>query len=305
MAKTLSASFTGLLGLLTLVPLVSAHGYLRSVAIDGQVYQGNVPNNYAFDSPIRLIDDVGPVKGDSNPNLACGQDAQAATLVASANPGSALSFAWAGGDGGVWPHFMGPLLTYMASCTGTTCDKFDPSQAQWFKIDQAGQKPGSSDYFADDLHVGLPYNMTLPQNIAPGDYLIRHEILALHLGNEPDGAEFYPSCTQVRIGGSGTDTPNSTVTFPGAYDLSDPGILVPDIYNPGFVYTDFPGPPISNVVADSSSGAAVNAASPASSAAAESPSATDDSGDYDGNCSNMKRKRMVKRHNQARLSKAH
>ena len=58
-------------------------------------------NGPTVDSPIRLIDDVGPVKGDSNPNLACGQDAQAATLVASANPGSALSFAWAGGDGGV------------------------------------------------------------------------------------------------------------------------------------------------------------------------------------------------------------
>lgn len=43
------------------------------------------------------------------------------------------------------------------------------------------------------------YTTHLPTALPSGDYLIRHEILALHLGNEPGGAEFYPSCTQVCI----------------------------------------------------------------------------------------------------------
>lgn len=30
---------------LAFIPNVLAHGYLRSVAIDGKTYQGNVPNN--------------------------------------------------------------------------------------------------------------------------------------------------------------------------------------------------------------------------------------------------------------------
>ncbi len=36
--------------LLAFVPNVVGHGYLRSVAIDGQTYQGNVPNNPSGES---------------------------------------------------------------------------------------------------------------------------------------------------------------------------------------------------------------------------------------------------------------
>jgi AA9 family protein len=60
------------------------------------------------------------------------------------------------------------------------------------------------------------------------------------------GVEFYPSCTQVRIGGSQSSTPNQAVSFPGAYNDNDPGIYVPNIYTPGSSYT-FPGPPVSNL----------------------------------------------------------
>lgn len=55
------------------------------------------------------------------------------------------------------------------------------------------------------------------------------QIIALHLATSMGGAEFYPSCTQVSIGGSGTGQPDSTVLFPGAYSDSDPGIYDPDV----------------------------------------------------------------------------
>ena len=88
--------------------------------------------------------------------------------------------------------------------------------------------------------------MTLPNEIAPGDYLVRHEIIALHLAVTQGGAEFYPSCTQIRVGGSQTGTPNQTVSFPGAYNDNDPGIYDTSIYAPGASYT-FPGGPVSNL----------------------------------------------------------
>lgn len=47
MIKALSPTFLTLLGLITLVPSVAAHGYLSQVTIDGTPYQGNVPNNDA------------------------------------------------------------------------------------------------------------------------------------------------------------------------------------------------------------------------------------------------------------------
>ncbi len=36
--------------LLAFIPNVVGHGYLRSVAIDGKTYQGNVPNNPSGES---------------------------------------------------------------------------------------------------------------------------------------------------------------------------------------------------------------------------------------------------------------
>ena len=106
---------------------------------------------------------------------------------------------------------------------------------------------------------GQPVSVTLPTQVAPGDYLVRHEIIALHLAQSLGGAEFYPSCTQIRVGGSQTGTPNQTVSFPGGYDDNDPGIYDPDVYtNQDYV---FPGPPVSNLVSSSSSGTPTSATS--------------------------------------------
>lgn len=44
------------------------------------------------------------------------------------------------------------MLTYMATCGNTTCDKFDAINAQWFKIDEVGQrKNDSSQWVQQDL----------------------------------------------------------------------------------------------------------------------------------------------------------
>jgi hypothetical protein len=95
---------------------VHAHGYVRKVAIDGQFYAGNSPNTQKIvASPIRRIDDPTPIKGAKNPDVNCGKNATLAPVVAAANPGSMVTFDWAGGDDGNWPHNTGPMLTYMAS----------------------------------------------------------------------------------------------------------------------------------------------------------------------------------------------
>jgi hypothetical protein len=101
---------------------------------------------------------------------------------------------------------------------------------------------------------GATANATLPSNIAPGNYLIRHEIIALHLAVTLGGAEFYPSCSQLTVGGSGTGKPNDNelVSLPGAYSDNDPGIFDPTVFNPGANYT-FPGPPIASFVGGSGS----------------------------------------------------
>ena len=94
---------------------------------------------------------------------------------------------------------------------------------------------------------GGSLTLALPDNLKAGDYLVRHEvccslssttvsvltityqIIALHLATSKGGAEFYPSCTQIRVGGSGTGVAKDTVSFPGAYSDNDPGIFDPTV----------------------------------------------------------------------------
>ena len=69
------------------------------------------------------------------------------------------------------------------------------------------------------------HSFTLPSNLASGGYLLRHEIIALHLADQPGGATFYPACVQLEVGGnqSGVPSPDEFAQFPGAYYAdSDP-----------------------------------------------------------------------------------
>lgn len=72
----------------------------------------------------------------------------------------------------------------------------------------------------------------MPTCIAPGNYLMRAEIIALHNAGSSQGAQFYIGCAQINVTGGGSTTPSSTVSFPGAYSASDPGILI-SIYGAG------------------------------------------------------------------------
>jgi hypothetical protein len=87
--------------------LVNAHGFVSKFTVDGTSYNGNIPGGASNPSPIRQISTIDPVKGASNPNMACGQNANNAALVASAKPGSSISFLWGDPYGTSWPHNTG------------------------------------------------------------------------------------------------------------------------------------------------------------------------------------------------------
>jgi len=247
---------------------VSAHGFLRTVTINSQAYTGNIPAGANNPSVIQQVSTSFPNKGASNPALTCGPNSTAGALVANANPGDTLTFDWKGSDLSNWPHNTGPMLTYLANCGSTTCDKFDITNAKWFKIQQIGRKPNSSDWAQLDLMKGGVATATLPATLAPGNYLLRHEIIALHLAVTIGGAEFYPACAQIKVGGTQTGAPNQNelVSIPGAYSDNDPGIFDVNVFEPNAPYT-FPGPPVANFVdGNSASGTSPSATgtSPAS-----------------------------------------
>ncbi|TFK32291.1 glycosyl hydrolase family 61-domain-containing protein [Crucibulum laeve] len=270
----MSTTFKSLF-VLALPLLASAHGIVTKVTIAGKVFNGNTPNQNS-PSIIRKSSSPDPNKPASSPALTCGPNAGPAALVADANPGDELQFFWTGADKSNWPHNTGPMLTYLANCGDVTCDKFDTSNAKWFKIDQVGRKSqGSADWVQADLMTGSPATVSLPSNLAPGNYLIRHEIIALHLATSFQGAEFYPACAQLKVGGSGTGAPKQSelVSFPGGYSDNDKGIFDPDVFTPSVAYV-FPGPQIASFVSGSSSAPAPSSGSSPSSSKAPSASST-------------------------------
>jgi cellulase len=90
-------------------------------------------------------------------------------------------------------------------------------------------------------------DVTLPAQLKPGKYLVRQELLALHMAdtrgdqNPARGAELYPSCVQVDVvGGGGAATPDQNFDFNTGYKYDDKGIFF-NIYVPFDTYTP-PGP---------------------------------------------------------------
>lgn len=93
----------------------------------------------------------------------------------------------------------------------------------WVKIDQLSYNPAANPPWASDLlrEQGAKWTVTIPPKLAPGEYLLRHEILGLHVAETRMGAQFYPSCTQIRVTSGGTTQLPSGVALPGAYKPDD------------------------------------------------------------------------------------
>ena len=130
---------------------------------------------------------------------------------------------------GIGGAHWGPVLAYMASvedaaaATGAE-DFFKVYHNAWAKA--PGSTQGDNDLWGtEDLNYGGgKLSFTIPKNLAPGDYLLRAEAIALHAASSAGGAQHYVSCYQLTVSGSGTLKPTDTVTFPDAYSKTGPGL---------------------------------------------------------------------------------
>lgn len=69
--------------------------------------------------------------------------------------------------------------------------------------------------------------VTLPSTLAAGKYLVRFDLMAMHSasGAPPNGAQFYPSCAQLEVTGSGTQALPAGIAIPGTFTADTPGIV--------------------------------------------------------------------------------
>jgi hypothetical protein len=165
------------------------------------------------------------------------------------------------------------MIDYLASC-GDDCTTVDKTQLQFNKIDEAGLVDGSSPpgtWASDQLIANNnSWAVTIPSDITPGKYVLRHETIALHAAHEVGGAQNYPQCINLEITGSGTTSLSGGTVGTSLYDAQDPGIFI-NIYMALSSYI-IPGPALWD---GASSGATQPSGSASASASASAtPTAT-------------------------------
>ncbi|KAK3690368.1 glycosyl hydrolase family 61-domain-containing protein [Podospora appendiculata] len=227
---------------LALAATVSAHTTMFSVWVNG-ADQGDGRNVY-----IRSPPSNSPVKDLASTDLVCNVNgAKAVSSFVKAAAGSTLTFEWFHdnrGDDIIDGSHKGPIITYIAPFTTG-----NGASSIWTKIAEEGFDSSSKLWAVDKLKTnGGKKDFTLPAGLAAGKYLIRQEIIALHESdaafnvNSARGAQFYPSCVQIEVTGSGTVVPNQNFNFNTGYTYSDLGILF-NLYGSFTSYT-IPGPKV-------------------------------------------------------------
>ncbi|KAF0644006.1 hypothetical protein NXS19_010693 [Fusarium pseudograminearum] len=210
---------------------VAAHGYLKTFTLDGTDHEGFSRWNPSPD-PKAIgwsfsTEDEGPELDISSPNFVCRSDAKASKNYGKIAAGSKASFFWTSDDKQINPNgwaesHRGPVITYIAPCNGD-CASVDKTQLKWTKIAEEGVVSGPANtegvWATDKLRENGGVNSaTIPSSIAPGKYVVRNEIIALHRAHlsEP---EFYMQCGNIEVTGSGSD------------DLSGSGVVASEIYS--------------------------------------------------------------------------
>jgi cellulase len=134
------------------------------------------------------------------------------------------------------------LVWLIGVYTKGDCSTLKPEELRWTKFDQdAIISPGYwvTDKLREDNYTT---STVLPAKLAPGNYVIRHEIIALHSAYGDNGAQLYPQCLNLKVGGSGTVKLTGGVEGTKLYRRDDKG-LVFDIYSKPATYP-FPGPEV-------------------------------------------------------------
>ncbi|KDQ06890.1 carbohydrate-binding module family 1 protein [Botryobasidium botryosum FD-172 SS1] len=224
--------------LLAAASSVQAHSTFQELWVAGSDKAGSCMRTVASNSPVTSptsADIACNVNGNKAAASKCTVAAgQTVTVEMHAQPGDRSC-----SNEAIGGNHDGPVIVYLAKVPDSSTAQ--GSSVGWFKIGQAGLI--SKDYWGTDLlnaNCGK-YDVKIPSDIVAGDYLLRAEVIALHVAGSVGGAQFYPGCFQLTVTGGGNASP-PTVRFPGAYSANDPGILF-NLYGSYTTYT-VPGPAV-------------------------------------------------------------
>ena len=160
--------------------------------------------------------------------------------IASVNAGSNLTFEWRAVPDvstnsrgiSIDTSHKGPCAVYMKKVADSSASN-NAAGAGWFKIMEEGYDSVAGKWCTEKLaskdgHLAA----TVPSDLAPGYYLVRPELLALHQADKsPPDPQFYVGCAQIFLSSSGSASPSSTVSIPGYVNMSTPGKSFDCLFN--------------------------------------------------------------------------
>lgn len=225
-----------IIAILAAVSAVNGHGHVQKVIANGVEYPGAVPGNVSPQSVGWAANnlDNGFVEPNSasSPDIACHKSARAASNFVKVSAGSSVTLQW-----NTWPDsHKGPVIDYLAPFNSNA------GSLSFAKIAQKGLISGSNPgrWAADELiSNGNSWTVTIPSSVAPGQYVLRHEIIALHSAGNANGAQFYPQCINIEVTSGGSTRPSGSPAT-SFYRANDPGVLF-NLYQ-SFSSYPIPGP---------------------------------------------------------------
>ncbi|KAK7418151.1 hypothetical protein QQX98_004126 [Neonectria punicea] len=236
-----------------------AHGTVTGFKTDGVAQDGYKLDYYYAKQNGQAVPDIPAWSAENLDNgfvapdayatsdIICHINAEPGAISASVKAGGSVEFNWS-----AWPEsHIGPVLTYVAKCDGE-CSAADKTTLKWVKIDEAGIDLTTQTWAATDMIANNnTWVTTVPETLAAGNYVFRHEIIAMHGAGSENGAQNYPQCFNIAITGSGTENPEG-VLGTALYKSTDAGIL----FNPYTTLTSYeiPGPALYGSGSDSGSG---------------------------------------------------
>lgn len=227
---------------------VAAHGSVLNLCKGGQCFGGiawaheDTSNAVGWVTPAPFYNEFidGPRYGTEE--IICNTQTTPPPQSVQVAAGETLTAQWSG-----WPdHHRGPVITYLADCKGP-CKDVNKNTLEFFKIAEDGMsqdipsdQPITGHWATDDLRAkGDRWDIRIPSGIAAGNYVLRHEIIALQ-EVQNTGAQNYPRCFNVQITGGGSDRP-AGVLGTKLYSPSEPGFLA-NIFEPQPGGYKIPGP---------------------------------------------------------------
>ncbi|KAK3174286.1 hypothetical protein OEA41_001530 [Lepraria neglecta] len=208
------------------VHLTNAHTTFTNFFVDG-VDQGD-------GTAVRMSNNIQqatyPLPNVTTPDMACGVNGETGVArIASVNAGSRLTFEYravpdvstVSGGVSIDPNHKGPCAIYMKKVTDSSASN-NAAGDGWFKIMEDGYDSVAGKWCTEKLIPNDGHlSATVPSDLAPGYYLVRPELLALHQADKtPPDPQFYVGCAQIFLNSSGSATPPNTVAIPGYVNMS-------------------------------------------------------------------------------------